>query len=103
MTNIAKMLKQAKQMQSQMARMQEQLAAMEKTFSVGGGAVEATVRGDNTLTGLSINPEVVDHEDVEALEDMIMTAVNGAMEEIRKAAEAEMSRITGGMNLPGLM
>jgi DNA-binding YbaB/EbfC family protein len=102
MANIAKMLKQAKQMQSQMARMQEDLGRMEKSFSAGGGAVEAVARGDQSIVSLKIKPEVVDADDVEGLEDMILIAVNGALEEVKKAAQQQMSQITGGLGIPGL-
>ena len=103
MVNIGKMLKQAKQMQAQMGRLQEELAALEKSCSVGGGVVEVTARGDQTLVRIAIKPEACDPEDVEALEDMILTAVNGALHEVKRAAEERMSRITGGLGMPGLM
>ncbi|MCF7855572.1 MAG: YbaB/EbfC family nucleoid-associated protein [Candidatus Pacebacteria bacterium] len=103
MVNMGKMLKQAQKMQSQMAEIQKEIAAMEKSFSAGGGVVEAVARGDNTLTSITIKPEAVDPDDVEGLEDLILTAVNGALDEVKQAAEEKMSDITGGMSLPGLM
>ena len=103
MANIGKLMKQAKQMQDRMGKLQEELAQMEKTFTAGGGAIEVTARGDQSITGSRIKPEAVDPDDVEGLEDLLMTAVNGALEEVKAAAETEMKGITGGMNIPGLM
>lgn len=96
-------MKQAKQMQSQMNQVQEDLSKMEKTFTAGGGAIEVTARGDQSITDISIKPEAVDPDDVEGLEDLLMTAVNGALNEVKSAAEEEMQKVTGGMNMPGLM
>jgi len=103
MANIAKLMKQAQAMQAKMKKAQQELAATEKTYSAGGGAVEVTARGDYTITAIRISPEAVDADDTEGLEDLLMTAVNGALEEIRKVAESGISQATGGMNLSGLM
>ncbi len=100
--NQAAMMKQAQKMQQEMLRMQEEME--NKTFSAttGGGMVTATVSGKHEVKDLQINPEAVDPEDVEMLQDMIIAAVNEAM----RAAEADsannMSRLTGGLNLGGL-
>ena len=102
MPNMGKLLKQAKQMQSRMNKLQDEIADMEKTFSAGG-AIEVTARGDNSISSIRIKPEAVDPDDVEGLEDLLMTAVNGALNEVKQAAEKEMQSVTGGMNLPGLM
>ncbi len=103
MANIGKMLKQAQQMQSRMAKLQEDMEKLEKSFAVGGGAVEVTARGDHSIVSISIKPEAVDLDDIEGLEDLLLTAANGALEEVKKAMQSEMSKITGGLNLPGLM
>ena len=100
--NQAAMMKQAQKMQQEMLRMQEEME--NKTFSAttGGGMVTATVNGKHEVLDLKINPEAVDPDDVEMLQDMVIAAVNEAM----RAADAEsaqnMSRLTGGLNLGGL-
>lgn len=102
MANLGKLMKQAQAMQAQMKRAQDELVATERTYSAGGGAVEVTARGDNTIVAVKISPDAVDREDVEGLEDLVLLAVNGALGEIRKVAEAGMAKVAGGMNLPGL-
>lgn len=103
MANLAKMMKQAKKMQSQMAQVQDEIARMEYTFTVGGGAVEVVARGDQSIASIKIDRAAVDPEDVESLEDLVLTAVNGALDKIKAAAEQKMADVTGGLNLPGLM
>ena len=100
--NQAALMKQAQKMQQDMIRMQEEQES--KTFSAqaGGGMVTAVVNGKHELQDLKINPEAVDPEDVEMLQDMIMAAVNQAMETADKEAANNMSRLTGGLNLGGL-
>ena len=100
--NQAAMLKQAQKMQQEMLRMQQEQES--KTFSAkaGGGMVTATVNGKHELVNLEINPEAVDPDDVEMLQDMILAAVNEAMRTADNAASENMSRLTGGMNLGGL-
>jgi len=97
------MLKQAQKMQEDMAALQEELAEREYKASSGGSMVEARVKGDKSLAALSINPEVVDPDDVEMLEDLIVAAVNEAQRQAAEDAETSMEKITGGMDLPGLM
>ena len=100
--NQAAMMKQAQKMQQEMLRMQEELENKVFTATSGGGMVTAGVTGKHELQTLEINPEAVDPDDVEMLQDMIIAAVNEAM----RAAEAEsannMAKLTGGMNLGGL-
>ena len=100
--NQAAMMKQAQKMQQEMLRMQEELENKVFTATAGGGMVTAGVTGKHELQTLEINPEAVDPDDVEMLQDMIIAAVNEAM----RAAEAEsannMAKLTGGMNLGGL-
>ena len=100
--NQSAMLRQAQKMQQEMLRMQEEQEA--KTFSAaaGGGMVNATVNGKHELVNLQINPEAVDPEDVEMLQDMILAAVNEAMRSADAEAASNMSRLTGGLNLGGL-
>ena len=96
------MIKQAQKMQQEMLRMQEEQE--NKTFSAqsGGGMVSATVNGKHELLELKVNPEAVDPEDVEMLQDMIIAAVNQAMRTADSEASANMSKLTGGLNLGGL-
>ncbi len=100
--NQAAMIKQAQKMQQEMLRMQEEMET--KTFSAaaGGGMVNATVNGKHELLGLEINPEAVDPDDVEMLQDMVIAAVNEAMRAADADSANNMSRLTGGLNLGGL-
>ena len=102
MSNIGKILKQAQRMQADMARVQEELGTLEKTFTAGG-VVEAVARGDHSLVRIRIKPEAVDPKDVEGLEDLVLTAVNGALTAVREEAEARVKQVTGGLNIPGLV
>ena len=97
--NQAQMMKQAQKLQQEMQRMQEELEAAEYTAAAGGGVVTATVSGKREVTGLSIDPEAVDPEDVEMLQDMVIAAVNEALRKAEDAANQNMSRLTGGLNL----
>lgn len=97
------MLKQAQKLQQQMLDIQSQLAAKTVEGSAGGGMVTATVNGSQDLVGITIDPEVVDPEDVELLEDLIVAAVTNAREKAREMMEREMGKIMpGGLGLPGL-
>ncbi|MBR2180325.1 MAG: YbaB/EbfC family nucleoid-associated protein, partial [Oscillospiraceae bacterium] len=89
-------------MQQDMMRMQQELEEKTYTASAGGGAVEATVSGKNRVTAIKIAPEAVDPDDVEMLEDLIVAAIGEAMNQAESAAGAEMKKITGGMNIPGM-
>ena len=100
--NMQSMLKQAQQMQEQMGKLQEELDAREYTATAGGGAVTAVVDGKHTVKSLSIQPEVVDPEDVEMLSDLVIAAVNEAIRQAVETSEAEMGKITGGISMPGL-
>ena len=94
------MMKQVQKMQQDMMKMQAELEAKEYTAQAGGGAVSATVTGKRELTGLSIDPEVVDPEDVEMLQDMIVAAVNEALRAAESDSASNMQQFTGGLNLP---
>jgi DNA-binding protein, ybaB/ebfC family len=100
--NMQSMIKQAQQMQEQMGKLQEELDAREYTATAGGGAVTAVVDGKHTVKSLSIQPEVVDPEDVEMLSDLVIAAVNEAIRQAVETSEAEMGKITGGISMPGL-
>ena len=100
--NQAAMMKQAQKMQQEMLRMQEEMENKTYSATVGGGMVTATVNGKHEVQNLSINPEAVDPDDVEMLQDMIIAAVNEAMRAADTDAANNMSRMTGGLNLGGL-
>ena len=101
-SNMQGMLKQAQKMQAQIAQVQAELEEKEHTVSVGGGAVQVVMTGKKELKALTIKPEVVDPEDIEMLQDLIIAAVNEAMDKADQLSEEEMAKATGGMNLGGL-
>ena len=97
------MLRQAQQMQAQMAKIQEELAEARTAATAGGGVVNVTISGGSKVESIEIAPEVVDPEDIEMLQDLVMAAVNEAMDTAQSDAAKKMSAITGGLNIPGLM
>jgi DNA-binding YbaB/EbfC family protein len=99
---IGNIMKQAQQMQRRMAQLQEELANKQVEASAGGGMVTATVSGKQQLIGLKIDPAAVDPEDVEMLQDLVTAAVNEALKQSQQMASEEMSKLTGGMSIPGL-
>ena len=100
--NQAAMMKQAQKMQQEMLRMQEEMENKTYSATTGGGMVTASVNGKHQLLDLKINPEAVDPDDVEMLQDMVIAAVNEAMRSADTDAATNMSRLTGGLNLGGL-
>lgn len=100
--NQASMMKQAQKMQQELLRMQQEQETKTYTAASGGGMVSATVNGKHELTALEINPEAVDPDDVEMLQDMVMAAVNEAFRAADADAANNMSRLTGGLNLGGM-
>jgi len=100
--NQAAMMKQAQKMQQELLRMQQEQESKTFTAKAGGGMVAATVNGKHELVNLEINPEAVDPDDVDMLQDIIIAAVNEAMRTADAEAANNMSRLTGGMNLGGL-
>jgi len=100
--NIQQMMKQAQKMQKQMEEMQASLVNKSLEVSAGGGAIKVTINGEKQITDLTISPDVVDPDDVEMLQDLVISAVNEAIRQMEEAANTQMSKITGGMNLPGL-
>ena len=103
MGNMNAMMKQAQKMQMELARAQEEFQDMTFEASAGGGMVKAVAKGDNTLVSLTIDPEAVDPEDVEMLQDMIAAAVNEALRGVADLSSQRINAATGGMNIPGLM
>ena len=102
------MMRQQQQMQQKLAKMQQEMESAQKnveessfTASVGGGAVQATVSGKKELTALTVKPEAVDPEDVEMLQDLVISAVNEALRQADEAMNSSMQSFTGGLNLPG--
>ncbi len=100
--NQAAMIKQAQKMQQDMLRMQEEMENKTYTATSGGGMVSASVNGKHEVVALEIKPEAVDPDDVEMLQDMVIAAVNEAMRNADADAAANMSRLTGGLNLGGM-
>lgn len=98
--DMKKMMKQAQKMQRDAAATQAEIAEMEFSASAGGGMVEATVMGDMTLKAVKIDPDAIDPEDMEMLEDMVVAAVNEALREASNTSNERMSSLMGGMNLP---
>ena len=100
--NQAAMMKQAQKMQQEMMRMQQELENTNYTAAAGGGMVKAVVNGKHELVDLQINPEAVDPDDVDMLQDMVIAAVNEALRAAETDKANQMSRMTGGLNLGGL-
>jgi len=100
--DIRALMKQAQDMQKKMAAVQEELATKLVTVEVAGGQVSATMNGKHQMTNLMIQPDVVDPNDVEFLQDMVMSAINEASRKVDEMVEKDMGSITGGMNIPGL-
>ena len=96
------MIHQARKMQDQITALQEDIEQRTFTASAGGGAVNVTLTGKKTLQSIELKKEVVDPEDIEMLQDLIISAVNEAVNNIEETTETEMSKITGGVALPGL-
>lgn len=96
------MMRQIQKMQEDMAKLQEELEQKEYSATSGGGAVKATVSGKHQLLNLEIDPEVVDPDDIDMLSDLIIAAVNEAFRNAEQNSAEEMSKVTGGLNIPGL-
>jgi nucleoid-associated protein EbfC len=103
MSSIGKLVKQAARMQQQMEQIQAQLAARTVEATSGGGAVKVTAKCDGSIASIKINPQAVNPADVTLLEDMVVTAVNAALEQAKQISSAEMGKATQGFNLPGMM
>ena len=100
--NMNQMIRQAQKMQDQITELQEDIESREFTATAGGGAVEVTLSGKKEIKTLNLKPEVVDPEDIEMLQDLIISAINEAVNNIETTTENEMSKITGGVSIPGM-
>ncbi|MBS6832237.1 MAG: YbaB/EbfC family nucleoid-associated protein [Clostridiales bacterium] len=101
--NMNQMMKQAKKMQEQMAKTQEEMETKTYEATSGGGAVKVVIDGKRELKEIVISPEVVDPDDVEMLQDLIIAAVNEGMRKAEEENASNISSITGGLNIPGLV
>jgi len=100
---MGNIMKQAQMMQKRMAQLQQELEERRIEATAGGGMVTAVVSGKQQLISLTIDPQAVDPNDVEMLQDLVVAAVSEALKQSHKLAQEEMGKITGGMNIPGLM
>jgi len=100
--DMNQMMQQAQQMQLELARAQEEIKGMTYTATAGGGMVTATALGDGTVQSIDIDPEVVDPDDVEMLQDLVLAAVNEALRGVAQQGEARLASATGGLSIPGL-
>ena len=100
--NMNKLMKQAQKMQADMARLQTELESKEFEVSSGGGMVTVKINGKQDILSLKINPECVDPSDVEMLEDLVLAAIQDAINKSKEEVAQEMGKVTGGMNIPGL-
>ena len=100
--NQMQMMKQAQKMQQDLLRMQEEMQTKEYEATAGGGVITAVVNGQKELLRVTIDPEAVDPDDVEMLQDMVVAAVNEALRMAEEATEQEMGKLTGGLGMPGL-
>ncbi len=101
--DMNEIMRQAQQMQQKMSQVQNELAGRTVTASVGGGMVSVTFNGKNELLSVQIDKEVINPEDREMLQDLIVSAVNEGIKKAQDMAQAEMRKITGGMNIPGIL
>jgi DNA-binding YbaB/EbfC family protein len=99
--NMNNLMKQAQKMQKQMEKMQEDLDAKSIETTAGGGAIKIVITGKKEIKEIKIKPEVVDPDDVEMLEDLVLSAVNEAIRQAEEMSSSEMNKITGGLNIPG--
>jgi len=103
MKGMANMMKQAQKLQAKMMQLQEEMAEKTVESTSGGGMVKVVANGRQQIVSIQIEKEVVDPDDVEMLQDLILAAVNDALKNSQEMITAEMSKLTGGMNIPGLM
>lgn len=100
--NMNQMVRKAQKMQEEITRVQDELEQKEFTKQVGGGALELVMTGDKKLKSVTLKPEVVDKDDIEMLQDLIISGVNEIIQEIEDYGAEEMEKVTGGVSLPGL-
>jgi len=100
---MGNLLKQAQEMQARMAKIQEELASKTVQGSAGGGMVQVTVNGQFNVTAIKIEPSVINVEEKEMLEDLILAAINDGVRKAREMVSSEMTKLTGGLKIPGMM
>lgn len=100
--NMNNLLKQAQKIQQQMEETKKDIENKEFEATVGGGVVTAVVKGSKQLVDIKIKPEVVDQDDIETLQDLIITAVNEAIKKVEDETQGQMGKLTGGVNIPGM-
>lgn len=100
--NMQKQMQQMQQMQRKMDELQSEIDAMETTATSGGGAVSVTVTGKKEIKEILLKPEVVDPDDIEMLQDLVMTAANEALRQMEEISQNEMNKLTGSLGIPGL-
>ena len=103
MSSIGKLMKQAGRIQRQMEQAQADLAERTVETTSGGGAVKVTAKCDGRLKAISINPESIDQEDISLLEDLVLSAVNSALDQAKEISDEEMGKLTQGLSIPGLI
>ncbi len=103
MKGMGNMLKQAQKLQGKMTKMQEELAQKTVEASAGGGMVKVVASGQQQIVSIEIEKEVVDPEDVDMLQDLVLTAVNDALARSQEMMSSEMNKLTGGVNIPGMV
>ncbi len=103
MGNMGGMMKQAQKLQKKMLKMQEELATKTVEASAGGGMVKVVANGAQKIEAITLEQEVVDPEDIEMLQDLILAATNDALNKSQEMVSSEMGKLTGGMNIPGMM
>jgi DNA-binding YbaB/EbfC family protein len=103
MKGMGNMMKQAQKLQAKMLKMQEELAGRTVEASAGGGMVKVVANGRQQVVAIAIDPEVVDPQDVDMLQDLVLAAVNDALAKSQAMVSSEMGKLTGGMNIPGLL
>jgi hypothetical protein len=103
MKGMANMMKQAQKLQSKMLKMQDELADQTAEGSSGGGMVKVVATGKQQIKSIELEKEIVDPDDIDMLQDMIVAAVNDALNKSQEMVSGEMAKLTGGLNIPGLM
>lgn len=101
--NMNSMIKQAQKLQEEMAKTQQELEGREYEVTSGGGAVQVKITGKREILSIEIKPEVVDPDDIEMLQDLLVAAVNEAVRKVDETSSSEMEKLTGGLNLPGIL
>ena len=101
--NMNSVIKQAQKMQDEITKLQEDIEARDFPISVGGGAVEIVLTGKKTVKSLVLKPEIVDPEDIDMLQDLIVSAFNEGASKIDEVTDSEMAKVTGGVSIPGIL